>query len=210
MEEIGSATIDNGKKSPSVKSLSKRLSYSDVSVLSNNSPQPRPNSRWDLIRRRVKMTTGPSAGVAHPTGLRAILKRVSSKKHPLDSERESQDEVQKENTYQLGPNRPFATRQVREAIQDILVALLQDQPYDVTKAGKLTKRITEAVKTRVKAMKFSRHKLVVHTVMGSKAGQGVQVGSRCLWNQNTDNSATCSIENKYLFTVITVYGIYFE
>lgn len=189
----------------------RRPSCGDVMTVSQGNPQSSLESRWDFIRRRVKLTTGPAHGVGNVNaGKRSILKRGSSRRSLADSEREHQEKTEYQNTYRLDPDKPFNVRQVEEAIRDILEALLSKQEYDVSRVGIMTKRITEAVKTRVKSMRFSRHKIIVHTAMGSKTNQGIEIGSRCLWNQNTDRSATVFYENRSLFTVVTVYGIYYE
>lgn len=200
--------VSNDQQDFPSKNLQRRPSYGDAVSMSKSSPQ----LKWDLLRRRVKLNTTPAHGVGNAhTGMRSILKRGISKTSIAGSEnREQQEKPQYQNTYQLVPNKPFNVSQVTEAIQDILEALLREQEYDVTRISKMTKRITEAVKTRVKSMRFTRYKIVVHTVMGSKMNQGIEIGSRGLWNQDTDSSASYFYENRELFAVVTVYGIYYE
>ena len=44
-------------------------------------------------------------------------------------------------------------------------------------------------------MNFDRYKLVVDVSIGEFKGQGIRVGSRCIWDTTTDNFATVSYKN---------------
>ena len=45
------------------------------------------------------------------------------------------------------------------------------------------------------AQMLPRHKVVVQTIIGEKAGQGLKVTSKSIWNPDTDNSTTYIFEN---------------
>jgi hypothetical protein len=45
----------------------------------------------------------------------------------------------------------------------------------------------------------SRFKIVVQTTIGQLKDQGIRVASRCLWDANTDNYASCQYSNVRLF-----------
>ena len=57
---------------------------------------------------------------------------------------------------------------------------------------------------------MDRYKLVCTMLLGPKFGQGMQTASRCAWDENRDSFTSVTYENKSLFAVATVYGLYAE
>lgn len=53
-----------------------------------------------------------------------------------------------------------------------------------------------------------RYKIMVHVTVGENKGEGVRVGTRCLWDPVCDNMATHTVVNDTLFAVCTAYGAY--
>ena len=43
-----------------------------------------------------------------------------------------------------------------------------------------------------------RHKVVVQTIIGEKAGQSLKIASKSLWHSEHDDSATCAYETVYV------------
>jgi hypothetical protein len=70
-------------------------------------------------------------------------------------------------------------------------------------------------------MNFKRYKILVHCIIGKiyvfllnyspgeKRGQGIRIGSKCLWDSNCDSAVWASYENPNLFAFCAAYGIYF-
>ncbi len=56
----------------------------------------------------------------------------------------------------------------------------------------------------------ARHKIVVQVTIGEVHGQGVRIASRCLWDTETDNHASSTFQNPYLYCVAMVFAVYFE
>ena len=56
---------------------------------------------------------------------------------------------------------------------------------------------------------FSRYKIVVEVVIGEQRGEGVRMGSRCLWDSDTDNYASEVYMNDSLFCCTAVFGLYY-
>jgi len=54
----------------------------------------------------------------------------------------------------------------------------------------------------------SRYKFVVQVVIGEQRGEGIQMGCRCFWDQDTDGYAEDSYRNDSLFCVAAAFGIY--
>jgi hypothetical protein len=51
---------------------------------------------------------------------------------------------------------------------------------------------------------------VVQVTIGEVHGQGVRIASRCLWDTETDNHASSTFQNPYLYCVAMVFAVYFE
>jgi hypothetical protein len=54
----------------------------------------------------------------------------------------------------------------------------------------------------VSELGFKRYKYVVQVVLGEQHGAGVKIGSRCLWDADTDNYASgvfINVSNNYIF-----------
>lgn len=59
-------------------------------------------------------------------------------------------------------------------------------------------------------MDFTRYKIVVQVVLGENKGQGTRIASRCLWETDTDNSASYAYKSDALWCVAMVFGCYTE
>ncbi|KAL4233810.1 hypothetical protein ACF0H5_008488 [Mactra antiquata] len=120
--------------------------------------------------------------------------------------------VKKENTYKMKPDpgTGFSTGKVRTAISDLLEKMLEDQVYDHDITSQLTCMISEKVKDKMKELSFPRHKISVNVIVGQNADQGVEVASRCVWDESTDNSVCVTYKNKDLFVIALIFGVYYE
>ena len=49
---------------------------------------------------------------------------------------------------------------------------------------------------------------MVQVVLGENKGAGVRVGTRCLWDPNTDNLAQATYINDTLYCCAVVFGVY--
>ena len=54
-----------------------------------------------------------------------------------------------------------------------------------------------------------RYKIVVEVVMGEQRGEGVRMGTRCLWDSDTDNFASDVFINDSLFCCAAAFGTYY-
>lgn len=52
--------------------------------------------------------------------------------------------------------------------------------------------------------------MITLITIGSVNGQGMTVGSRCLWDASVDTHSSYEFKNKHLFAVGIVYGVYAE
>ncbi len=59
-------------------------------------------------------------------------------------------------------------------------------------------------------MKIPRYKLAVQVFFGEMKGQGLRIGSKCLWDQNFDNWASYTFTNESIHCTGIVFGVYTE
>ena len=50
---------------------------------------------------------------------------------------------------------------------------------------------------------------MVEVVLGEQRGEGVRMGTRCLWDADTDNYASDVFMNDSLFCCAAAFGIYY-
>lgn len=75
----------------------------------------------------------------------------------------------------------------------------------------LNKKICEDIKNKLNSSNanLKNYKIFVHSIIGEKKGQGIKMGSKCLWDTNSDNMVTASYENNIVYCVVSAFGIYY-
>ncbi|KAK7111564.1 hypothetical protein V1264_011174 [Littorina saxatilis] len=121
-----------------------------------------------------------------------------------------------ENTYRMAPNpeETFRSHVARDLMHDLLRTHLVERSYDKSLSVILTKTLADTIKEKMKLQTFSkRYKYVCLVTIGERNANpqthGVHVSSRCLWDTDTDNSATASYKSENLFAVATLYALYY-
>ncbi|KAK2185543.1 hypothetical protein NP493_231g03067 [Ridgeia piscesae] len=104
----------------------------------------------------------------------------------------------------------FAAYKIEHLIKDVLEAYLRRIKYNPDRCSKLCQDLCSIIKTKTKELATSRWKLVVQVLVGEDTDQRVQMASRCLWNQATDNFASATFRNKSLFAIGIVYGVHID
>merc|ERR1719495_2423877 len=103
----------------------------------------------------------------------------------------------------------FKPYQVKELIVTTLNDTLGGKLYDPNKVSNWCKFIADSIKNQVKTLGYDRYKIVVEVVIGEQRGEGVRMGSRCLWDSDTDNYASDVYMNDSLFCCTAVFGLYY-
>ncbi len=117
-----------------------------------------------------------------------------------------------ENTYRLEPDqgRFFLPEKVSTIIEDTLEIYLSETNYGSAHCKKITSALSDAIKERVKHLRFSRYKIVCNVMLGESKAQGMEMCTRSLWNATTDNWACGKYKNESIFALGIVHAIYFE
>ncbi|KAK7791372.1 hypothetical protein R5R35_007910 [Gryllus longicercus] len=113
--------------------------------------------------------------------------------------------------YQIRPGleEKFKSVVVKEMIHNVLNDELGGKIYSEEEAKEWSQSIANTIRMKVKEMGFPRYKFVVQCVIGEEHGAGVKIGSRCLWDADTDNYASDTFLNETIFCMTAVYAIYF-
>ncbi|NWI00407.1 TC1DA protein, partial [Tichodroma muraria] len=109
-----------------------------------------------------------------------------------------------------GPGRRFPVAAVDEILREVVSSALRERRYEPGPCREAAKDIAEVVKARVKALAVPRYKIVVVAHVGQLGEQSLQIGSRCLWDPESDTFSSYAFRNTSLFAVASVYGVYFE
>ena len=75
----------------------------------------------------------------------------------------------------------------------------------------VNKKICEDIKNKLNEShsNLKNYKTFVHCVIGEKKGQGIKMGSKCLWDTTTDNMVSASYENDVVYGVVSAFGVYY-
>ncbi|XP_069794470.1 dynein light chain Tctex-type 5 [Narcine bancroftii] len=166
-----------------------------------------------LLKRRGSLSSLSSHGLIARENVEKQKNCMSTVDHmddPGHHEDIPRPTLQMENTYQLEPSQHFPDVVVSNILKDVLTSYLQEEKYEPELCKQMTKTISEVIKARVKDLMIPRYKIIVLIHIGQLNEQSMRIGSRCLWNANTDMFSSFSFCNRSLFAVANVYAVYFE
>ena len=121
--------------------------------------------------------------------------------------------VAMENTFKMSPDdvTKFNYVKVKAAMEAGVRFFVNDKTkYEPKKCAQVSKIMAEDIKGRIKDLNFKRYKVVCNVVMGQVSGQAMEVASRCVWDNNSDNFVSYTFQNSSIFCIVSVYGVYFE
>lgn len=120
-------------------------------------------------------------------------------------------EVQREAFTLPEPHQKFSKPEVEKTIKAVCGEMIgDDMQYNYEEAPLLIKEICNEIQQRVLRLGYVRYKLVTHVVVVEAGEQGLRVGSRCLWDPDTDNYASYSFSNETMHVSVVVFGCYWE
>lgn len=152
-----------------------------------------------------------TAGSRYPQSLRTEHNSLDVVSLGINHENNSLKPIRLENTYKLKPDIPFRSHEVQKTVEDILTEYLGDMEYDSHQCKILSQTISAKILEAIKGLGFKGYKMVAVVSIGSmKERPGMQFGSRCLWNKDTDNFVSAKYSNKSLFAVAMIYGLYYD
>ncbi len=100
---------------------------------------------------------------------------------------------------------------IEKTVEDAMVTCLQDVTYNAETCIRLSKSLAGTIMEKIKPLSNGRYKLVAVVSIGNiKEQSGMQFGSRCLWNKDSDSFLSVKYANDSLFAVAMVYSLLFE
>ena len=160
-------------------------------------------------------THGPGRVKKHGFPRRLIDRHQTPiNRHPPDTKSDVSEHIlhlrQIENTYKTEPDseKRFQHYKVENLMQDVLKEFLNDVEYSHVLGQRMSKLLTDTIKTRVKEFRWDRYKFVVHVIIGENKEQDIRAASRFLWNEKTDSYASTTFSTRSLFALAVCYAVY--
>ena len=116
-----------------------------------------------------------------------------------------------EKTYQIRPQfkDKFRPAEAKERIEKIVHEQLKGKQKNAAELNTLTKEIADQCKKELKDLgKDKRYKFLVQCILGANIGQGVRVGSRQFWDEDTDDVTWVSYVNEHHFCLVAAFAVY--
>ncbi|XP_064639861.1 dynein light chain Tctex-type 5-like [Lineus longissimus] len=126
-------------------------------------------------------------------------------------DRKSEASQKLENTYQLGPESGDKLKVgfAKTIMHGIMEAALKDLEYDNKICARMSTRIADEIKGRLKHS-LKRYKIVCYVTIAQSDSQGLEMTSRAVWDPRWDSFSTARYQNSSLVAVSTIYALYFE
>ncbi|XP_052787578.1 dynein light chain Tctex-type 5-like isoform X1 [Mya arenaria] len=122
-------------------------------------------------------------------------------------------QIRQESKYKMAPatELPVEPRNIEIAVEKVLSDNLHDKYYEASQSRHLSQLLSARVLEEVRRQAPGNYKFVAVVSIGSvRERPGVQLGSRCLWNKDTDRFITAKYSNRSLFAVAMVYGLHYD
>ena len=118
-----------------------------------------------------------------------------------------------ENTYKMKPDFLLSGNVIRNTMKQVvneMIAGEKEDFLDTEGRGYICTKLTDDIRQRIKIVYANtRYKFIIHVTIVQDFAT-FSIGSRCLWNENTDNHMTVSIPFGDSYIVSTCYSVYFE
>ena len=126
-----------------------------------------------------------------------------------------ENEIRYENTYRMGPTKlldPVVVEFHMNALLDKFLNIVDLNEVMSSRSAIKTslEHLTTTVKGKIKPLVDKRYKLIVHCSVLELNYQGVCIGSRCLWNSDTDLCVSINKSSKNYVILTNLYAVYFE
>ena len=93
------------------------------------------------------------------------------------------------------PFRKFIPGEVETEVERIMSTAIKGIVYDPKRSSVLARSLSDTIRNKLKTMKFPRYKFVCLVTIVDKSQAGLVMGSRCLWDEGSDNNATVNVSN---------------
>lgn len=95
-------------------------------------------------------------------------------------------------------------------MEQIVKKKLQGVTFNAQELNNWAKEIADETKVELRALnRDKRYKYLVQCTIGFNQGQGVRIGSRQFWDEDTDDMAFVSYVNESVFCLVVAFAVYF-
>ena len=95
-------------------------------------------------------------------------------------------------------------------MEEIVKKKLQGVTFNPQEINNWAKDIADETKSELRGMnKDKRYKYLVQCTIGQNVGQGVRIGSRQFWDEDTDDMAFVSYTSDQVFCMVVAFAVYF-
>ena len=211
---MASLSMENVRKLSGIKAI--KFSDSDTaskkSSVHNGASKPTGNRKFSMAIQQGNTSEANRASFASLLMMKRKLTQWKANRMFSWNMQQSVP-VKKENTFQLEPDdkTKFCAGRVQALMEDILEDMLQNQAgYDPKICSTMSQCISDTIKAKVKCLGYHRYKFVVHVLMAQDSSQGLQVASRCVWDNERDNFASAMYKVGDLVVIANTFATYYE
>lgn len=117
--------------------------------------------------------------------------------------------------YEIRPpiSEKLSKEKIYKEVKEILDQKMSqmDEKYNHDKALQLSREVSDTVRDKLRddSMNLKRYKIMVHTIIGEKKGQGIKIGCKCMWDSTSDAGVSANWENGTTYAFCVVYCVYF-
>ncbi|XP_033741286.1 tctex1 domain-containing protein 1-A-like [Pecten maximus] len=207
--QVSTATADS-KLQPAEGEMVTQWKQRRMSIISKESSGIQNDESKPVVSNRRRSTF---KGIA--TSINTLLQVRRGTKARLSvsgSEEPKTPKLKMENTYKIQPDpgQTFQTKMIEAISKEVMEETLDNVKYNSSLCNRLVCDISQMIKNKVRGLNMARYRLVVHVFIGQSNDQSMQMASRCVWDDSTDNFSTYTYKNDSLVAVTSVYGVYLE
>ena len=168
-------------------------------------------SKVDRVRGTQNLAVNLKRGKKERPVIPIVVFDAETKVDTISETNDQQQPGKHANKVTNTPERLFCSEDIEPIAESILTDKLKDAKYDPSTCKTLSQELAGCIMEKLKSLNYKRYKLVAVVSLGSvKERPGLQFGSRCFWNQNTDKFVSVKYTNGSLFAVAMIYGLYFD
>ncbi|XP_050345228.1 dynein light chain Tctex-type 5-like [Nymphalis io] len=113
-------------------------------------------------------------------------------------------------TYQLEPSYPFHVPNVTKISDELLDEHFTEHKYNVQDSPALALRLAGELMRKIKALQFSRYRIITVVTIGQKRAQCYNNAITFLWDHERDNYVNVQREVNSAFIQVTTFGVYLD
>ncbi|XP_047528231.1 dynein light chain Tctex-type 5-like [Vanessa atalanta] len=113
-------------------------------------------------------------------------------------------------TYQLEPSYPFHIPTVTKISDELLDEHFTGHKYNLQESPALALRLAGELMRKIKALQFSRYRVITVVSIGQKRAQCYNNAISFLWDHERDNYVNLQREVNSAFIQVTVFGVYLD